>query len=204
MPSRNITKEQVSESFYHVYARGSNKQKIFIDADDYKYFIRLFERYLSERRVVGKDGTPYPNFHERITLLAYCLIANHFHILVYQKDSSDLEKFMRSLMTSYSRYFNLRYKRTGPLFESRYKAVRIDQDSYLHHITRYIHLNPRSWEHYRHSSLRYYREGNEPAWLKTEKILVLFRGRDDYMRFVADYEELRDMMSELKYRLADN
>jgi putative transposase len=203
MPSRNITKVQVPESYYHVYARGSNKQKIFLENADYKYFLGLFERYLSKTPATDKLGTPYPHYLHHIEIVAYCLMTNHFHLLLYQQDIPYLEKFMRSLMTSYSRYFNLKYRRTGPVFESRYKAVRIDQDLYLQHITRYIHLNPRLWKRYRYSSLRYYRDGVEPYWLHTKNILELFASRQEYMEFVADYEELHDMLSELKYQLAD-
>lgn len=204
MPSRNVSKEQVADSFYHVYARGSNKQKIFLEASDYKYFLSLFERYLSRQQQIGKDGTPYPHFYRKIELLAYCLMSNHFHLLVFQTDVPSLEKIMRSIMTSYSRYFNLKYKRSGPLFESRYKAVRIERDSYLQHISRYIHLNPRFWENYRYSSLRYYRDGREPVWLNTDRIINIFNDdRVAYTKFVADYEEMHDLLQELKYQLAD-
>ena len=203
MPSRNITKERVSDSYYHVYARGNNKQKLFLEHTDYKYFLKLLERYLSEIPTISKGGEIYPHYTDLVEILAYCLMANHFHIFVYQKEVPYLEKFMRSLMTSYSRYFNLKYKRTGPVFESRYKAKRIDDDAYLHHITRYIHLNPRQWEHHRYSSLDYYRNGGEPCWLRPMKILCLFGTRQEYMEFVADYEEQRDMLDELKHQLAD-
>ena len=203
MPSRNVTKEQVPDSYYHVYARGSNKQNIFQEAADYKYFLKLFERYLSRKPAISKTGETYPHFYGSIEILAYCLMTNHFHVLIYQKDVPYLEKFMRSLMTSYSRYFNLKYKRTGGVFESRYKAVRIDQQSYLEHISRYIHLNPRLWESYKFSSLAYYRGEAPPVWLSPSKILDLFSSNSSYMEFVADYEEHRDMLSELKYQLAD-
>lgn len=203
MPSRNITKEQVPESYYHVYARGNNKQKLFPEDVDYKYFLRLLDRYLSEKPAISNTGASYPHFVNCIEVVAYCLMTNHFHLLLYQADTPYLEKFMRSLMTSYSRYFNLKYKQTGPVFESRYKAARIDQDSYLQHITRYIHLNPRLWEHHKYSSFRFYRDGNEPYWLHTKKILDLFASRDAYAKFVSDYEEMRDMLSELKHLLAN-
>lgn len=203
MPVRNVSKEQVPESYYHIYTRGTNRQKIFLEAADYKYFLRLFERYLSSKSKTSKTGEPYPRFWGKVELLAYCLMSNHFHLFVYQKEVPFLEKLMRSLMTSYSRYFNLKYKRTGPLFESRYKAVRLDNDAYLQHITRYIHLNPRLWQTYRHSSLGYYRAGYEPEWLNTSKILGPFASREDYLNFVADYQEQRDMMGELKYQLAN-
>ena len=68
MPSRNINKEQAPDSYYHIYARGSNKQKIYLDTADYKYFLRLFERYLSEKPAVAKDSMVYPHYHGAIEL----------------------------------------------------------------------------------------------------------------------------------------
>lgn len=203
MPSRNVVKQQVRESYYHVYARGVNKQKIFLEAADYKYFLKLFERYLSTKPSVNKTGEIYPHYKDKVALLAYCLMSNHFHLLLFQKDVPSLEKFMRSVMTSYSRYLNLKYKRTGPVFESRYKASRVDQDSYLQHISRYIHLNPRLWETYRYSSLKYYLGKERVEWLAPKQILELFTGTKDYLTFVSDYEEHRNLLSELKYQLAD-
>jgi len=204
MPSRNIVKTQSPRTYYHVYARGNSKKKIFLETSDYAYFTHLFERYLSSKQRVSTTGVPYPNFSENVELVSYCLMTNHFHLLVYQKNSTDLEKFMRSLMISYSMYFNKKYMLTGSPFESTYKAVDIDNDAYLQHITRYIHLNPRRWEHYKQSSLKYYRNGHEPEWLKTERVLCLFSSRDEYMQFVSDYEEMKDMLAEIKYSLADH
>lgn len=202
MPRRNISKEQAPDSYYHVYTRGANKQKIFLEAKDYQYFLHFFERYLSVKQAVSRTGEPYPHYHGKVELLAYCLMSNHLHLLIYQKDTPYLEKLMRSLMTSYSRYFNLKYNRTGPLFESRYKAVRLDSDSYLQHISRYIHLNPRLWRTYRYSSLNYYQGGNEPVWLNIATVLSLFSSKEEYLTFVANYEEQRNMLAELKDQLA--
>lgn len=193
----------MSESYYHVYVRGNNKQKLFIECYDYKYFLKLFDRYFSKDQVISKTGVVYPNFLNEIEIIAYCLMSNHFHLMIYQNDVPYLEKFMRSIMTSYSKYYNLKYKRTGSVFESRYKASRIDQESYLQHITRYIHLNPRGWARYRYSSLKYYRDGKEPDWLHSNRILEQFSSRQNYMDFVSDYEEMRDSMVDLKYQLAD-
>jgi len=204
MPSRNIVKQQAPESYYHVYARGLSKQPIFHETSDYTYFLHLFSRYLSKRTSISTTGVPYPNYRSNIELLSYCLMTNHFHILLYQQNSGAMSSFMKSVLSSYTRYFNLKYKGTGTIFESTYKAVRIDNDSYLQHITRYIHLNPRYWERYKYSSLKYYRGGNEPEWLKTEKILCLFNSRGEYMEFVSNYEEMRDMLAVLKYSLADS
>lgn len=204
MPSRNTARVDLEHSYYHVYARGSSKQPIFIASGDYDYFIGLFKRYLSKGPIVSSTGSVYPNYSGKLELLAYCLMSNHFHLLTYQEDRGALTALMRSLMVSYSRYFNLRYGRTGSLFETRYKAVRIDGDSYLDHISRYIHLNPRYWKRYLYSSLNYYERGDEPEWLHTTKVLNLLGTRSAYLAFVAEYEETKLKLEAAKQELADS
>jgi putative transposase len=201
MPSRNVLKENIPESYYHIYVRGASKRQIFLDAQDYHYFERLFVRYLSSEPTHSKQGVPYPHFREAISLLAYCLMGNHFHLLIYQSEQDAMSKLMRSIMTSYSRYFNLRYKRSGPLFESRYKASRVGRQSYLEHISRYIHLNPRYWKRYEYSSLGHYL-GRAPDWLTTSPILELFADRGAYLAFLEDYEDHKTMLDEVKTALA--
>lgn len=203
MPSRNTIRLDTEESYYHVYARGASKQPIFLEPKDYDYFLKLFARYLSEVVVTSKQGTDYPNFNKSVQVLAYCLMSNHFHILVYQSEQGGLTALMRGIMTSYSRYFNLKYKRSGSLFENRYKASKIDNQSYLDHISRYIHLNPRYWKTYPYSSLVYYKKEKPPVWLHPESILEMFSDTDSYLSFLADYEEHRDMLAEIKHELAD-
>lgn len=203
MPSRNIVKIQAPDSFYHVYFRGSSKQKIFLESSDYSYFTHLLQRYLAKKQSVSKTGVPYPNYYGDLNLNAYCLMINHVHMLIHQTEIDTMATFMKSLIVSYTRYFNLKYSRSGKLFESTYKAARIDSDAYLHHITRYIHLNPRRWQTYRQSSLQYYRDGNEPEWLTTKPILGMFSSRRDYISFVSDYESMRDELSDIKHQLAD-
>ncbi len=114
-----------------------------------------------------------------------------------------MSKLMQSIMTSYGRYFNLKYKRSGSLYESTYKASMIDADYYLLHISRYIHLNPRYWQHYKYSSIDYYLKDCEPEWLDKDKIVGLFSEASDYKQFLQDYEEHKAMLDELKYELAD-
>jgi putative transposase len=203
VPSRNVLKTPVAESYYHVYARGASKQSIFLNDADYAYFLNLFVRYLSKKPTSGKTGRPYPHFAQRIQLLAYCLMGNHFHMLIWQEDEAAMANFMRSIMTSYSRYFNLKYERTGSLFESRYKASRIDRNQYLDHISRYIHLNPRYWQHYRYSSLSYY-FNDRPTWIQPNKIEELFTERAAYIQFLKDYEGQKEILEEIKHNLADN
>lgn len=109
---------------------------------------------------------------------------------------------MQSIANSYIRYFNTKYERRGPLFESRYKSSLIETQPYLEHITRYIHLNPKDWQTYKYSSLPYYLNEESPEWFKPEKILELFDG-ESYLEFMKDYEDHKAMLDEIKYELAD-
>src|SRR5580765_1037556 len=145
MPRRNVLRTDAPERFYHVYARGHSKHRIFLDEHDYLFFLSLCERYLSSSEIKSSAGISYPNFYNKVDLAAFCLMPNHFHLLVYQHQQGALSDLMRSLMTSYSRYFNTKYKQSGALFESRYRSSLVSDDTYLEHISRYIHLNPKHW-----------------------------------------------------------
>ncbi len=202
MPARNIIKIDVDESYYHVYARGASQQNIFLNESDYQYFLNLFARYLSHKPVASREGAVYPHLRGSVELLAFCLVPNHFHFLLYQHQKGSMPKLMRCIMTSYSRYFNLKYQRTGSLFESRYKASRIDADSYLTHISRYIHLNTRYWQRYPYSSYQYY-QSQASEWLETGRILALFANKEEYAVFHADHQEHKTMLGELKSELAN-
>lgn len=203
MPRRNVIRFDAPESYYHVYARGNSKHRIFLDEDDYITFLKILERYLSPEEAHDRNGLSYPNFYNRVDLLAFCLMPNHFHMLVYQRQQKALTVLMRSVMTSYSRYFNTRHKRTGSLFESRFRAALITDDSYLQHITRYIHLNPRVWRDYEYSSLPYYLQRVTVSWVRPERILELFENPMEYDKFVADYEENKKLLEILRRELAN-
>ncbi len=164
----------------------------------------IFSTYLSKKPVISKNSIDYPHYRQKVELLAYCLMDNHFHLLIYQVQQGMLSAFMKSLMTSYGAYFNRKYKRSGSLFESRFKASLINKDAYLTHVSRYIHLNPRSWKYFPYSSICAIRKANEPEWLQTQKVLAQFDyDRQSYLEFVADYEENKQMLDELKYELAN-
>ena len=203
MPSRNILKEDLADSYYHVYFRGGNRARIFREPRDYEKMLQLFSRYLSLREIKNTAGLSFPNYSNRIELLAFCLMPNHVHLFVYQYQQGVMTEFMRSLLTSYSMYFNKKYKRSGPLFESRYKASRITNDAYLQHITRYIHLNPKLWREYEYSSLPYYLHQVSDEWINPKRILELFEGPAEYLQFVEDYEDAKEIMDILKLELAE-
>ena len=203
MPGKNIIKQFGAEQYYHVYSRGVAKQVIFLDDQDYVYFLGLLKRYLSSKSAHSKRHGIYPHYGKRVLLLAYCLMPNHIHLLIYQRDESGMTEFMRALMTSYSMYFNQRYKRVGPVFQSRYRASCISQNDYLEHISRYIHLNPKDWQDYPFSSLKYYLGNATASWVKPGKIIEMFPSKQQYLEFVRDYEGYKQMLDEIHWELAD-
>ncbi len=191
MPTRNSRKIYVPDSYYHLYTRGVEKRTIFIDEDDKLFFLSVLKRYLSSQQEKRKKHIAYKNFSGDIDLLAYCLMDNHAHLLVYQRENEEaLSDLLQRVMTTYSIYFNKKYNRVGPVFQSRYLASRIDNNPYLHHISRYIHRNPKIWSEYEFSSLRYYAGEAYADWVKPGVILELFDNNPrKYLEFVASMDE---------------
>lgn len=146
--SRNLV--FVPEEYYHCYSRGTEKRRIFLDKADYKRFIHLLFVCNSENKIHLSDYAErsFAEIFEidrgetLVDIGAYCLMPNHFHLLLKEKKDGNLSLFMQKLMTGYTMYFNKRYERTGSLFESSFKAQHLDEDRYLKYIFSYIHLNP--------------------------------------------------------------
>lgn len=133
--------------FYHVYNRGTDKRIIFQDEYDYQRFIRLLYICNSEKNIVFRDVLMEETFgYDRgntiVEIGAYCLMPNHFHFLLREKIDGGISLFMLKLLTAYSTYFNNKNKRSGSLFEGKFRATHVDNDEYLKYLYSYIHLNP--------------------------------------------------------------
>lgn len=208
MPTKNVVKNYGENQYYHIYNRGVDKMDIFREESDYTFFLYLLKRYLSPGETKDTKGRLLPNYAESVDLIAYCLMPNHFHALVFLKQRDGLERLMRSLMTSYSRYFNRKYRRVGPLFQSRFLASLIAADAYFWHISRYIHLNPidigADWRTYPFSSIGYFIGARKAKWINPQQIIEPTpRGRSEYAQFVADYQDMRATLSAIKHDLAN-
>ncbi|MCR4279310.1 MAG: transposase [Candidatus Zambryskibacteria bacterium] len=142
----------VPGEYYHIYSRGTEKRIIFIDESDYKRFVKLLflcngQKPVDSRKYKGlsfvesvdKVGKDKENL---VYIGAYCLMPNHFHLLIRERDPAGVSIFMRKLLTAYSMYFNTKYGRKGRLFESSYQSMHADYDEYLKYLFAYIHLNP--------------------------------------------------------------
>src|SRR3989344_5200025 len=133
----------VIDEYYHLYNRGTEKRKIFLDKHDYNYFLFLMYICNTTKSIKLRDTSKDFDRGETIVDIgAYCLMPNHIHILVCEKTEGGISKYMLKLMTGYSMYFNKKYERTGKLYEGVFKATHIDSDIYLKYLYSYIHLNP--------------------------------------------------------------
>ena len=134
--------------FYHLYNRGNSKQKIFLNKKDYCRFVDLLYAVNREEKFNFSDSLKGISIYEKtsenplVAIGAYCLMPNHFHILVTPIVEDGVSKFMQKLSTAYVMYFNQKYNRTGALFEGKFKSQYVDNDRYLKYLFSYIHLNP--------------------------------------------------------------
>lgn len=204
MPSKNIVREYKENCFYHIYNRGVAKQKIFLDSQDYKTFLGYLKIYLSFEDLQGRILKVPPtrqlkNFYHQAVLHCYCLMPNHFHLLLYQKEVFNISLFLKSLLTKYSMYFNKKYKRVGPVFQGKYKAVELESEEQFLYLSKYIHRNPLptgsdpvGLERYKYSSYQNYLGLFNQPWVETEDILSYFnqtKPARSYKAFVEEVDE---------------
>lgn len=136
--------------YYHIYNRGVDKRKIFLDKRDHSRFLYLLyacndNSALLNSQFYYRGLASIEKEKERdllVDILCFCLMPNHFHLLLRQRVSGGISNFMQKIGTGYTMYFNTKYDRSGSLFQGTFKAVHIDDSAYLSHLTRYIHLNP--------------------------------------------------------------
>ena len=139
----------VPGEFYHIYNRGTDKRPIFKDVSDYRRFQTLLHlantsKSISLKDIFRSNKNPYvvENENRTVAIGAYCLMPNHFHILITPLSDNGMSTFMQKLSTAYSMYFNKKYQRSGSLFEGKFKSQLIEDDRYLKYLFSYIHLNP--------------------------------------------------------------
>ncbi len=145
MPVRNTVLS--IDEFYHLYSRGVDKRPIFLDDDDRNRFVRLLYicnglEPLNYRNTKKLKLSDFETGNKLVAIGAYCLMPNHFHILVKEVSEGGIVKYMSKLLTAYSSYFNKKYERTGALFGSEFKSEHANEDTYLRYLFAYIHLNP--------------------------------------------------------------
>lgn len=206
MPKTNAIKVYGEGEYYHVYNRGNSKMDIFREPQDYEFFLSLLKKYLTPGKKINDEGHVTPNYYGKVELIAYCLMPNHYHMFVYLLEADGLVGLMRSVMTSYSMYFNRKYKRTGALFEGRFLASRITNDAYYWQVSRYIHLNPldigQDIFEYPYSSVQYFVGDWHAAWVHLEHV-ISDQEKTKYHQELSNTKEWHKEVKRLKHLLAN-
>lgn len=196
-----------AEEFYHVYNRGTDKRIIFLDDQDLMRFLQS----MVEFNALEPIGSLYQNSFRKsllrgrtsklvnevkkdderlVKIISYCLNPNHFHLILRQISERGIERFMQRLGTGYTMYFNHKYERTGVLFQGKFKAIHIDSNEYLLHVSAYVNLNFRVHQ-LNDQSFRYRSSwGEYVAGARSEKricdresVLGQFRNANEYIEF---------------------
>ncbi|NOX48371.1 MAG: transposase [Chlorobi bacterium] len=183
-------------SFYHIYNKGNNNENLFIEEENYLYFLKLYSKYIN----------PIAD------TFAYCLMKNHFHFLIEIKEGKELPGKILSkrilnlsqpfsnLFNAYTKSINKRYKRNGSLFKERYKRIKIEDENYLKELETYIHLNPvkhgftRDFEHYPFSSYNSILS-DRITHLKRDEVVEWFGDKDNFI--YCHQEKLKRLDSDL-------
>lgn len=135
-----------NNNYYHIYNRGVDKRIIFESNSDFRRFLEYLQFFNTTKKVqladIRKTNLEDSPQEKLVDILVYCLMPNHFHLLLKQRISGGISTFMKKIGTGYSMYFNISRNRTGSLFQGPYKAKAVANDNYLTHLSRYIHLNP--------------------------------------------------------------
>jgi len=192
-----------NDCFYHVYNRGVDKRKVFLNNKDYRRFfysikdfndknssINLFRRVSVSGNTIDVGNRISHKIVDReplVEIVSFCLMPNHFHFILRQIEDWGVSRFMQKMGIGYTNYFNQKYERNGVLFQGKFKAVLIDRDAYLNYLKQYVYLNPLDiiepgWK-----------EAGLKNWRKAKKFLESYRWTD-----CKDYNEYDEFLVSCK------
>lgn len=217
----------VTKEIYHIFNRGIDRRTTFIDSKAYQRALLTMEyyqvkspplklsRFLTLPTEESKLQREKINMEEEnlAAIIAFCFMPNHFHFLLKQLVEGGISRFMSNFQNSFTRYFNTRQERVGPIFLGQFKAIRIESEEQLLHVSRYIHLNPyssslvksaKALEDYPWSSLGEYLRPSEGGACEKEVVLSSFKDEGEYRKFVfdqADYQRNLDGIKHLLFEL---
>ncbi len=179
-----------ADNYYHIFNRGNNKCDIFIEEDNYKYFLKLVEKYI----------LPIAD------ILSYSLLKNHFHLLVKIKNIVNeriISQSFANLFNAYAKAINKKYNRTGSLFQYKFKRVKIDSEEYLREVVVYINLNPVYHNFVKEVGMYKYASYNaliseKPTLLNREEVMYIFENKENFIYHMKDKKYTFDAKSFLE------
>ncbi len=214
----------VNGEYYHIFNRGVAHQPIFLRQRDYEQSMLALAYYrfkdppirLSRLKELGRERqqeilTQLTTRNETlIRIISFVFMPNHFHFLLQQATENGISKFVSQFSNSCTKYFNMKYQRIGPLLQGVFKAVRIETDEQLLHVSRYIHLNPLvsfvvkddDFLSYPWSSLEEYLRGKSNL-VFLDPVLSHFSSPEDYKTFVLDQADYGKKLEQIKHLLLE-
>ncbi len=218
----------VTNEIYHVFNRGIDRRPTFTDKRECQRALETirFYRFISppvklsrflslpaeEQIKITQQRAKINN--ELVDILSFCLMPNHFHFLLRQSADRGISIFISQLQNSFTRYFNTKHERVGPLFLDQFKTVRIETDEQFIHVSRYIHLNPYSsfvikdikdLESYQWSSFpEYIAQDEQEDICKKDTILSFFKNTEEYKKFVFDQADYQRELDRIKHLIIDD
>jgi len=204
-------KESAPGEIYHVYNRGVANENIFIDQEDYSFFTYRLRQNLFPDEELEYSKTRIAVLPPKsFSLLGYCLMPNHFHLLIRQNGKISTSTLLLKVLTSYSKFYNKRHGRIGHLFQDRFKQVHVSDDRYLTWLSAYIHQNPKvaglvndpakyKWSSY----LDYITQTHGSIITGQDIILGQFKNKSDYKGFVESSYKIIKEKKDLEEYLLD-
>jgi putative transposase len=183
--------------------KGKRECDIFLEA--MKYYLQIHPLVKFSLYRMSKNRVPINFGQKLVTIINYCLMPNHFHLTLRQEQDEGIKKFLQRLSNSFAHYFSVKYKSKGHIFEGNFKAIHVENDEQLLHLSRYIHLNPvtsylvENPKDYFYSSYRIYL-GNELSEI-VDPLLVLsyFSSPKKYEKFVLDQKDYQRNLAIIKH-----
>ncbi|MBU1085483.1 MAG: transposase [Candidatus Beckwithbacteria bacterium] len=224
MPGRKTP--LVTEHIYHVVNRGVASMPIFLNNSYYQRAIEAFLYYQNQNLSLRYSYFIRQTQNKRVEMLdllrqqsdflveiiAYCLMPNHYHLLIKQLTDNGISTFMSKFANSYTRFFNTKNKRIGPIFQGKFKSVLIKNDNQLLHVSRYIHLNPfssniitniNSLNQYQYSSYPEYINPNIKSLCHKDIVLSYYKSKNSYQNFVRDHSDHQRNLQSIKKVMID-
>lgn len=213
----------VTGEIYHVFNRSIAKQPIFLNQRDYKRALGVISFYRHHKPSIRfshynrlsadlkqKFIDQLAKENPLLEMLTFCIMPNHVHFLIKQLKDDAISEFMRNFQHSYSKYFNEKNGRVGSLFQSMFKAVLVENDEQLLHVSRYIHLNPVSSSLIRLENLQEYpwgsfREYSSEQYKLTNPKIILsyFKSKNEFIKFVYDQAEQQKKLQAIKHLILE-
>lgn len=216
---RRIRPVFAADYTYHVYNRGVARGILFRGAPDYTHFLDTLSYYRETKpaaklSLFSKETLPsilaQQPVRPLVDVIAFCLMDNHFHLILRQREERGISTYLSRVQNSYARYFNTKNDRVGPMFQGRFQAVLVNRDAQLLHLTRYQHLNPvvarlvERPEDYRWSSYAsHYLKDHHDRLCQPRLVLDMIGSTGLYRKFVEDYADYARSIHDLKQLLLE-